>query len=106
MATDAHDGEKGQLRLGPARLGVEELASSRLFTRLVKALLEPGRRVIVMAEIRKFGLWLMSTSILFALSDCRGCNFTHRRIKGPDLPSFIPSLSLLRAGLKGGPQVA
>ena len=76
MATDAHDGEKGQLRLGPARLGVEELAPSRLLTRLVKALLEPGSVIVMLAEVRKFGLWLMSTIPIFSLS-LRGCNFTH-----------------------------
>ena len=42
LAPDAHDGEKGQLGLGPARLGVEELASRRRLARLVQALFESG----------------------------------------------------------------
>ena len=41
LATDAHDGEEGQLRLGPACLGVEELASR--LTSLVQALFESER---------------------------------------------------------------
>ena len=71
MATDAHDGEKGQLRLGPARLGVEELAPSRLLTRLVKALLKPGSVIVMLAEVRKFGLWLMSTIPIFTCDEVR-----------------------------------
>ena len=42
LTADAHDGEKGQLGLGPARLGVEELASRRRLARLVQALFESG----------------------------------------------------------------
>jgi len=104
LAPDAHDGEKGQLGLGPARLGVEELASRRRLARLVQALFESdvAHVLVLLASVITDVVPVATLRELFLDEHRRVVGVVEKYGEGAAAVAFR-DVSLARSGLQPSP---